>query len=513
MVTVGPVVTWLRWSWRTLTSMRTALVLLMLLAVAAVPGSIFPQRGIDDLRVARYIEQHGPAARVLDVLGFFEVYTSVWFAAIYLLLLVSLVGCVVPRALEHGKAMRAEPPIAPRNLDRLPAHIELGSASANVVEVASEHLRNRKFRVRAAQDRTWVSAEKGFIRETGNLLFHLALVALVVAVAVGKTTGSQGRMVLVEGQGFTNQLAQYDDFRSGVFFDRSHLHPFIMKLTDFDVSFQRSGPERGAPAKFDAHVLVRQGFAESARKTTIRVNHPLEIGGSTVFLTSHGYAPHFTVRDAQGEVVWQGSAVFAPEGANLLSRGVVKAPDAKPQLGFQAIFAPSGIVDSQKGLMSSFPDADAPLVFMGAFTGDLGMDTGLPQNVFALDVSKMKRLGIQPLRIGDVWTLPDKSGSISFDRVDRWAAFVVSNDRTEIWVLSASLLAVLGLILSLLVPRRRVFLRMVDGRVMLGGLHKSGADTLSRDLEALAAVISGTDRTPSQATTKTSIDDNGEDPQ
>ncbi|MEY5145061.1 MAG: hypothetical protein RL745_428 [Actinomycetota bacterium] len=503
MVMMQSLVTWARWSWRTLTSMRTALVLLMLLAIAAVPGSVFPQRGIDDLRVANYIDSHGAAAKILDALGFFEVYTSVWFAAIYLLLLVSLVGCVVPRALEHGRAMRAQPPAAPRHLDRLEQHQVVAHPSADVFDSAKAHLRSRRFRIRTDENREWVSAEKGFIRETGNLVFHFALIALVVAIAVGKTTGSQGRMVLVEGQGFTNQLAQYDDFRSGVLFDRSHLRPFALKLADFDVAFQRSGPERGAPSRFDAHVIVRERFGAADQKTTIRVNHPLTIAGSTVFLTSHGYAPHFTVRDAAGAVVWSGSAVFAPEGANLLSRGVVKAPDAKPQLGFQAIFAPSGMVDRQKGLVSTFPDADAPLVFMGAFSGDLGMDTGLPQNVFALDVSKMKRLGIEPLRIGDVWTLPDKAGSISFDRVDRWAAFVVSTDRTEIWVLIAALMAVTGLILSLLVPRRRVFLRIDEGRVTLGGLHKSGADTLARDLDSLAAAVTA----PSAA------DDNREEQQ
>ena len=41
----------LRWMWRQLTSMRTALILLFLLALAAVPGSVFPQRGVSPLRV------------------------------------------------------------------------------------------------------------------------------------------------------------------------------------------------------------------------------------------------------------------------------------------------------------------------------------------------------------------------------------------------------------------------------------------------------------------------------
>jgi cytochrome c biogenesis protein len=72
----------LRFAWRQLTSMRTALFLLLLLAVGAVPGSIWPQRGIDAARTADYIAQHPTLGPWLDRLGFFEVYASPWFAAI-----------------------------------------------------------------------------------------------------------------------------------------------------------------------------------------------------------------------------------------------------------------------------------------------------------------------------------------------------------------------------------------------------------------------------------------------
>ena len=97
---------WLRFVWRQLTSMRTALFLLLLLAVGAVPGSIWPQRSIDSARTADYIAQHQTLGPWLDRLGFFEVYASPWFAAIYLLLFISLVGCVLPRTKVHWKAIR-----------------------------------------------------------------------------------------------------------------------------------------------------------------------------------------------------------------------------------------------------------------------------------------------------------------------------------------------------------------------------------------------------------------------
>ena len=99
---------WLRFAWRQLTSMRTALFLLLLLAIGAVPGL--------DLAAARHRRRPAPPTTSpstrtlgpwLDRLGFFEVYASPWFAAIYLLLFVSLVGCVLPRTRIHWRAMRA----------------------------------------------------------------------------------------------------------------------------------------------------------------------------------------------------------------------------------------------------------------------------------------------------------------------------------------------------------------------------------------------------------------------
>ncbi|MBD4510290.1 cytochrome c biogenesis protein ResB, partial [Xanthomonas citri pv. citri] len=81
-----------------------ALVLLLLLAIAAVPGSLFPQRVQDPEAVTSYIEANPTIGPVLDTLQLFDVYQSYWFSAIYILLFISLVGCVIPRAIQHFKA-------------------------------------------------------------------------------------------------------------------------------------------------------------------------------------------------------------------------------------------------------------------------------------------------------------------------------------------------------------------------------------------------------------------------
>ncbi len=111
---------WARWAWRQLTSMRVALVLLFLLALGSVPGSLLPQQGIDPAAVQQYYDAHKTLAPILNDFGLFNVFAAPWFAAIYLLLFISLAGCVLPRAYRLARSARALPPRAPRNLTRLP---------------------------------------------------------------------------------------------------------------------------------------------------------------------------------------------------------------------------------------------------------------------------------------------------------------------------------------------------------------------------------------------------------
>src|ERR1035438_8419152 len=119
---------WLKWAWRQLTSMRIALVLLFLLALGSVPGSMLPQQGSDPAGVAQYYTSHPALAPLLNHLGLFNVFAAPWFAAIYLLLFASLVGCVVPRTFRLVGSARTLPPRAPRYLTRLPLSAEYPAA-------------------------------------------------------------------------------------------------------------------------------------------------------------------------------------------------------------------------------------------------------------------------------------------------------------------------------------------------------------------------------------------------
>lgn len=495
-----------RWLWRQLTSMRTALVLLLLLTLGAVPGSLVPQEGIDPLRVAQFKAEHPSLSGWYEPLGLFHVYSAPWFAAIYLLLFVSLVGCVLPRSRAHWAVLRSRPPATPRYLHRLPVHVgwSTDAPAEDVLVAAGRVLRRRRFRVVADGS---VRAEKGYLRETGNLVFHLSLVLLLVAVAAGRLFGFDASRLVVEREGFANTVPAYDTFRRGPLFAESRLVPFSVRLRDFSVRYQARGDQQGAPREFSADLTYRSAPDADPRPYDLRVNHPLVVGGTKVFLIGNGYAPVFTVRDGNGDIAFSGPVPFLPRDGNNTSTGVVKAPAALPeQLGFEGLFLPTAAVDDVLGPISTYPDLVLPRAVLNAWTGDLGLASGQPQSVYRLDTDGMTQVrvaGGEPLRRalapGEVLRLPGGGGSIRFDGVRRYATLKVASDPGRGLALTGAALALAGLMLSLFVPRRRIWVRAEpgeDGRTLVevGGLSRTDGDLgggLGEEVVRVASALPG----------------------
>jgi cytochrome c biogenesis protein len=495
-----------RWAWRQLTSMRTALVLLFLLALAAVPGSVVPQANIDSVKVSAWKDAHPSLAPVYERLGLFSVYSSVWFSAIYILLMVSLVGCIVPRLRIYWRGLRAAPPRVPRHLGRMPESrtFELAEDPDAVLERARAVLRRRRYRVVADPSGGAVSAEKGYLREAGNLAFHLSVLVVLVGFALGQLYGYKGGVITVVGQGFSNSLSQYDDFAPGSLFDPDKLSPLSLTVDRFHVKFLTSGPELGQPESFDADLSYQASPTDRPRRFDLAVNHPLSVKGADVFLVGHGYAPVVTVKDGHGDVAYQGPVVFLPQDSSFASFGVVKVPDAAPeQLGFEGLFLPTYGFTMQRGPFSQFPDALDPVLSLVPYHGDLGLDAGAPQSVYSLDKSGLRtfpsadpKLGPTArlkLSMGQTVTLPGGRGSIRFDRVDRWVKLQVSDSPGKGLALGGVLLGIAGLMGSLFIRPRRAWVRVarMDGRtvVELAGLDRSSGGDLAGEVDELERLL------------------------
>ncbi len=526
----------LRYLWRQLTSMRTALILLLLLALAAIPGSVVPQEDVDALAVSRWRDQHPTLTPVYDRLGLFSVYDTPWFAAIYLLLVVSLVGCILPRTLVYLRALRAQPPAAPRNLSRLPAYAsyeagldtarsargldqrsvvepvardERPSRDHDVLTRAAAELRRRRYRVRVTDE--YVAAERGHLRETGNLLFHLSILVVLVGFAMGSLFGYRGGAIVMVGGGFANTKFNYDDYVPGALFDPAGMEPFSFDIDDFDVEWITGGPAAGQARKFVSHLTYQTSPGAEPEEYDLKVNHPLQIGGTEVFLIGHGYAPVITVRDGEGHVAYSGPTVFLPVDQSFRSFGVIKAYLARPgQIGLTGELYPSYAFTDERGPFSYFGDALDPAISMSLYTGDLGQDDGTPTSVYSLDTKQAtpvmkspKRPFLVNLRVGETADLPDGLGSVTFDGLERWNRLQISRQPGKLVALTGVSLALLGLLLSLFVRPRRVWVRVrrhprgddPDGEegtlVEIGGLDRSGSGGTEEEVAAIAAALRG----------------------
>ncbi|MFT4289194.1 cytochrome c biogenesis protein ResB [Nocardioides sp.] len=502
-----------RWAWRQLTSMRTALMLLLLLALAAIPGSLIPQSGVDSLKTSNWQEDHPRLTPIYERLDLFDVYSSPWFAAIYILLMVSLIGCIVPRLRVYWRALRAQPPATPRHLARFTDHASYVVAEEPevVLDRARSVLKRQRYRLRAGEQDSVsgpsVSAERGYLREAGNLLFHLSIILVLVGFAWGSLFGYKGGVIVPVGPdyGFTNVSQQYDDLDPGSLFSESRMDPFSFSIDDFYVDWLDTGMARGFRSELS---YCRTCDGSDDKSYDLRVNHPLSIGSTEVFLIGHGYAPIVTIRDGDGNITASGPTVFLPQDASFLSYGVVKSQpgyiagqdETKPpenQIGLEGNFYPTFYLNNGDPATLMGKDNN-PLISMLVYAGDLNPSNG-PQSVYLLDKEGTTQVmdpddPSQPLRldmrVGDTVTLPNGLGSVSFDGVAKWNRLQISQSPGKRLALGGVVLCLIGLLGSLFIRPRRVWVRARrtesgDTMVEVAALDRSGGgdtETVVREL-------------------------------
>lgn len=505
----------LRNAWRQLTSMRTALILLFLLAVAAVPGSLLPQRGVSPEQVNAYYTDHPWWAPLLDRLGFFDVYASPWFAAVYLLLFTSLIGCIVPRLADHLRALRRPPVDAPRRLARLPQHVEGRASEAEpAAAAATVHagLRARRWRavVREHADgsRT-VSAEKGYLKETGNLLMHFAMVAVLLGLAISAMYSWHGNKLVVAGPDtrFCNVLQQYDEYGLGSRVD--DLPNFCFEFSEFEAAYT----ETGAPLSFLAHAEVTEAGG-APRPVDFTVNRPLRLDGASVYLLGNGYAPvlRYTDRDGRAQTV---TVPFLPNDPLGTAEGVASFPDvnrgpaagdddAPSQVVFQGLYLPTAPTDGGMLTRSLHPEERHPLLWLFPYQGSL--TEAVPESLTRVNnliLAGDLELAATPayLRPGETLTLDDGT-TVEFLGTQRWITLSVRADPGEPVLLVSMGVLLVALTISLGGRRRRVWFRITPtttggSKISAGGLPRSNHPGFDEEFRRLVDAL--TPATPATA--------------
>ncbi|MDY6997647.1 MAG: cytochrome c biogenesis protein ResB, partial [Actinomycetota bacterium] len=465
---------------------------------------------LNEANVDEYLAEHPTLGPWLDRVQAFDVFSSFWFTAIYVLLFISLVGCLTPRMVEHVRSLRATPVPAPRNLSRLPKHhqAEVRGDAPAMAAIAVAELRGWRRVVRRDGDNAEISAEKGYLREFGNIVFHFSLLGLLVAIAAGKMFSYEGNVIVIAdgGPGFCSASpAAFDSFRAGNTVDGTSLYPICVRVNDFEATYLDSGQAVSYAADIDYQAGADLA-AGTWRDYLLKVNEPLRVGGDRVYLQGHGYAPTFTVTFPDGQTRTQTLQWRPDDQITFLSSGAMRfdppggtypdeAERRKNQIAIQGLFAPTAELDGTL-LSSSFPELNDPAVAIDIYKGDTGLDTGRPQSLFTLDPrmigqDRLIRQARVNLRVGEDTRLEDGT-VVRFDGAVPFVNLQVSHDPAQVWVLVFAMTMMAGLLVSLVVRRRRVWLRLVPGpagtvNVEFGGLARTDNSGWGDEFERLTA--------------------------
>jgi len=465
--------------------MRTALVLLFLLAAAAAVGSLLPQIPNSPERVASYRLAHPLFGTLFLRAGFFDVYGSWWFVLILTLLFVSLIACLLPRSRAMIRTIRQRP-IQAREIDAFPQYRELRVAAepAAAATTARTVLRHHGYRVALAEDGRAVAAEKGALREVGSLVFHWAFLVLLVAVIVGKGTGYVGHATIVEGQTWTDAAFNYDgDLRTGRFSSGAHTGIGI-KLLDYSDAFRQSG----VPMDFTSKVDLLNPDGTLARADPVTINHPVSFDGVRIFQFGFGWAPLVTITEG-GATIYHGPVVMgqdAQPGDNPLTVpwvGFVKLPTLRPQVAIKLELYPDSVAYFA-GLIAGVPQpmtqANDPFMRYSVWKGKLldpslsGLDTRLMHQVATGGIGRGWTVDLArgcvtsgasssslPRRLaGTVCPAGAATGlAMSFPELRQYSRLQISRDTTVPWVLGAAILILAGLVAAMYSSRRKLWVR------------------------------------------------------
>jgi cytochrome c biogenesis protein len=448
--------------WRSLRSMRTALVLLLVIAAGAVVGSLFPQVPNSPERVGRYLDDHPFWGAFFFRAGFFDVFGSWWFVLITALLFVSLVACLIPRSRAALRTLRQRP-VQARELDGFRHYVELSVASppTEAARLAERLLRRARYRV--AREGASVAGEKGALREAGSLIFHWAFLLLLVGVIVGKGTGFTGRAVLTEGESWVDALPNYaGEIRTGRYFSGRFTGVGI-ELLDFEATYRRSG----LPKDFVSRVRLRDRGGRPTGTEEIRVNHPLSVQGIRIFQEGFGWSPVVTASFG-GEQLWASPIEMQRDDAPLGIpapampwRGSIKLTVPEPDVMITLELWPDARA-FQAQVLTGEPVAMLvefdPVIRYEVYEGRI-----IDPSRRSVSTEGLRRVGSGILRAASTQRVESTGKAqgltLSFPELRQYTVLLVSRDVGIPVVLVAAILILAALLPALYVSRRKLWVR------------------------------------------------------
>ena len=311
--------------WRALTSVRIAILVILVLAVASTVGMLVPQMPI---AVSGNVEAEaawldgqtsnfGSFTAGMNRAGFFDVFHSSWFIAVLCWVVASIAACTLNRVPALMRQTFRPPQRVNDSLfERSSAQVVPSSLSADDLQ---SKLKRRLFRVSREDDgdSTYIFVDRFGWASLGTLATHLGLILLLAGTLVSKFDGFSETLVIAEGQsapvfaldddrhlivGVDSAIGAFDetgrplDFRSALYLVRDG-----QRIKDCTITVN-------GPCSLDGYRFHQAGFFGQGVELIVR---DAETGNTllreTLALTTSMVSPHVTVTDETGAVVYSGA--------------------------------------------------------------------------------------------------------------------------------------------------------------------------------------------------------------
>jgi cytochrome c biogenesis protein len=475
---INPLTRARRWLWRFFSSVKLALILILVIVglslVGAFVNQVPPQMKTSAETYSAWVnqvgaEQVGPWSQLLYVLQVFDIFHSVYFIAAGVLLMLNILICSLNRwgniklSLNGGAVKRPEDFFVSGKDD---THTELVSQNVTetqAAELSEKVLKQKHYRVRTHTEggNVYLAADRNRWFKLGTYISHLSLILFVIAFMFGSLMGWHVYSFTVsQGSDPANNPIGHDT-------------NLTLRLDNFQAAYY----DNGSPKDYSSDVTLFEN-GQQVKQATIKVNHPLTYNGITIYQSTFGSALRLKVNEATPATDTTpaviGDLIF-DQSITLASMGMGGSTGSGYDIGEFELPAQNLVVYVITSTTADDPMVPADTVGIEMMDMTTGADKG-----FEL-ISK---------------TSPGIINNLQFTYVGNstYSGFEVSKDPTVTLIWISSALFIIGICMVLYFPYRQTWIlaqKTENGtRVSVRTLaprsftNKAEIDNISRDLKA-----------------------------
>ncbi len=315
-----------------LSSMRFAIALLVVLAIASMIGTVLKQQE----PYPNYVAQFGPFwAEIFHALGLYNVYSSWWFSAILLFLVVSLSLCLWRNGPLMMAEMRSWKDRVQENSLRAFGHRADFQGTYACAETAARlqgliKASGYRYKVKQNDDGLLIAAKRGALSKLGYIFAHMAIVVICIGGLLDSNlpvrlqmwlfdkSPLQGNAVIAEIAPKHRLSTSNPSFRGYAWVpEGQHVStailnqvegtliqdlPFTLQLKQFIVEYYSTG----MPKRFASDIVVLDKTSQQPIAARIEVNKPFIYRGIAIYQSSFedgGSSVQFTAYPMAGSKV------------------------------------------------------------------------------------------------------------------------------------------------------------------------------------------------------------------